>query len=148
MFEQMDKRKVGMVVGALVLILLLASLGSAIRQAGWNEGYTIGLLSSGKEGSQALAPYLAQRGYGMHHVGFGVIGFFGFFFKLIFFVFLAGLFFKFLGFGGWRRGWHGHPWPHHNWRTDHGPRQPGPEGPAAEQPKPSSQPGEPPVINV
>jgi hypothetical protein len=151
MLEKMDKRMIGVVVGALVLILLFTTIGSAIRQAGWNEGYTIGLLASGKEGSQALAPYLAHRGgYGMHHIGFGFLGFFGFFFKLIFFVFLFGLFFKVLGFGGWRQGWHGHPWAHHDWRTHHAPWPAGHQAPtpAPESPKANPPSSEPPVTNV
>jgi hypothetical protein len=135
---------------AIALVLLL-SVGSALHNAGWSQGYTQGLftgslLTSGAEGGK-VAPYLLnQNGYGWHggH-SFGVIG--GFF-RFLFFGFLIMLAFRFFAFRRWhmhkgengKHGGHGGPWQHGPWGRHHSQQaeqpQPG-NAPAAEAPQPS-----------
>ncbi|MEZ4865901.1 MAG: hypothetical protein R3C14_31595 [Caldilineaceae bacterium] len=118
MFDQnnFDQRKVRWIIGGIVALVLLGGIASAIRQAGWNEGYMMGLMTSNGNGRE-LAPYVMRHGYGPWGGGFhAIFGIFGFFFRLIFFVFFLGLIAKVLGFWRWRA--HG---PHHAWHQHHGP---------------------------
>ncbi len=124
--EKMDRRTlVAMVVAVIAGILIFGAIASGIRQAGWNEGFLVGQLSSGAtsatEGTQAVNSYLATRGYSVHSWGghgwhpFGIIG--GFF-RFLFFGFLIMLAFKFFAFRRWARhgypgGQPGGPWGHH-----------------------------------
>ena len=120
--EKMDRRTlVAMVVAVVLGIMLFGAISSGIRQAGWNEGFLVGQLSSSTEGGQAVQPYLAARGYGANGWGghgwhpFGIIG--GFF-RVLFFGFLIMLAFKFFAFRRWARhgypgGQPGGPWGHH-----------------------------------
>jgi hypothetical protein len=112
--EKMDRRTViALVIAGVVGILLFGAIAGTIRQAGWNEGFLFGLLA-GDGDTQALTPYFAHgRGYGWHHGGFG---FFGFFFRILFFVFVLSLIAKFLGFWRWRH--HG-PYGHGPWQQPH-----------------------------
>jgi hypothetical protein len=98
--EKMDRRTViALVVAGIVGILAFGAIAGTIRQAGWNEGFLFGLLA-GDGDTQALTPYLTHgRGFGWHHGGFG---FFGFFFRILFFVFVLSLIAKFFGFWRWR----------------------------------------------
>jgi len=125
MFErirEMDRRTIVMfVLAGVVGLLLFSTIAGAIRQAGWNEGFLVGLLSSGGENAKAMTPYLAYRGgfhgsYGLHGWGGHPFGFIGGFFRFLFFGFLLLMFFKFLGFWRWRMH-RGHSWHHHH----HGP---------------------------
>jgi hypothetical protein len=139
--ENMDKRTiVRLAIAAIVGILLFSAIVGGIRQIGWNEGFTAGLLASGGDNAKTLTPYLANPGgYGPHGwggygwAGHG-IGFIGGFFRFLFFGFLIVLALKFFAFRRWRHdgwhnggqgGWHGGPWQQH-----HG-QQPG--QPQAEQ---------------
>lgn len=134
MFErlkEMDRRTIVMfVLAGVVGLLLFSTVAGAIRQAGWNEGFLVGLLSNGDENAKAMTPYLAYRGgfhggYGLHGWGWHPFGFIGGFFRFLFFGFLLVMLLKFLGFLRWRM--HGgyssgdfrsHPWHHHR---HHGP---------------------------
>lgn len=79
---------------AAVAVLLLVGLGSAIHNAGWSQGFTMGLLAGNADGN-TLAPYLASRtGYG---------GFFGGFFRFAFFLFVFAMIARFFGFWRWSK---------------------------------------------
>lgn len=148
--EQMDKRTiVRLAIAAIVGILIFGAITNGIRQAGWNEGYTAGLMVNNGDGPKAAAPLLTNPGvYGpaaQWHGGYGWgghggFGFIGGVFRFLFFGFLIMMAFKFFAFRRWRHqgGWHnggqgggqGGPWGHHRggpWGQ--------PQGPQAEQPK-------------
>ena len=117
-FEKMDRRAlVALVVAIGVALLIFGGVASGIRQSGWNEGFLVGMLSSGgtAEGGQALNPYLAARGYGGHSWGWHPLGFIGGFFHFLFFGFLLMAFFRFMACRRWaHHGGHpGGPWAHH-----------------------------------
>ncbi|MCB0127750.1 MAG: hypothetical protein KDE58_36045 [Caldilineaceae bacterium] len=116
--EKMDRRAVVALVLAIGIgLLIFGGVASGIRQAGWNEGFLVGLLSNGgaAEGGQALNPYLAARGYGMHGWGWHPFWVIGGFFRFLFFGFVIMMLFRFFAFrrwghhGGYGRG----PWRHH-----------------------------------
>jgi hypothetical protein len=123
--EKLDRRTVAVIIIAVVAgLLLFSAVAGGIRQAGWNEGFLAGQLTSGvqssTEGGQAVNPYLAARGYeGMGWRGHGWGGhpfwIIGGFFRFLFFGFLILLLFKFIAFRRWRRhGGEGRgPWGHH-----------------------------------
>lgn len=168
--KQLDRQTVILLVLAgLVGVLLFGAVAGGIRQAGWQEGYMVGLLAGGGEQAKAVTPYVAGQGgnlgYGMH--GYGVhgwgghgFGFIGGFFRFLFFVFFVMLFFKFLRFLRWRMHgglgggphWHHHahgpwghqhgPWGQQQWQPGQQPAQPqsGQGNPAAPAP---SQPEDP-----
>jgi hypothetical protein len=111
---------------AIVAVLVLFGIGSAIHNAGWSDGFATGLLASNADGGK-LAPYLLyQNGYGGHHWGIG--GFFGGLFHFVFFLFFLGFIAKVIGFwrcrmnggqhGGWHQHWQhgGHPDWHQRWQ--------------------------------
>lgn len=119
-------------------ILLLMGLGAAIYNGGWSQGYTMGLLTGSAEGSD-LTPYLVYRSGGWHGGGFG---FFGAIFRVVFFVFLLGMFFKFLGFMHWRMHGGQGQWGQHGPWGQQGPWQQ--QGQPQQPPQPESgQPGSP-----
>jgi len=125
-FKAMDRQtKITLVLAGVIGILLFGAVTGGIRQAGWNEGFLAGLLTTGGadvgtnsgESVRAVTPYAGAHGfYGHHGWGGHPFGFIGGFFRFLFFGFLLMMFFKFLGFWRWRM--HGgHPWHHHR----HGP---------------------------
>ena len=140
MFEHlrtMDRQtRVALIVAGVIGILLFGAIAGVIRQAGWNEGFLVGLLAGHGDGSAQLAPYLAQPGYGLHGWGWHPFGFIGGIFRLLFFGFLIMLLLKFIGFRRWRM--HGGPngghWQHY------GPWQGGPW--QQSQPEQGSKPAE------
>lgn len=160
--EKMDRRTLVVIVVAVVAgLMLFGGIAGGIRQAGWNEGFLMGQLSSGVQqgteaGQAAVNPYLAARGYGMHGWGghgwgwhpFGLIG--GFF-RFLFFGFLLLMLFKFLAFRRWAhhagyRGGHG-PWGYHGghhgrhpWSTQEEATQGTPQPQAQPDPTPASDP--------
>ena len=78
---------------AVLAVLVLFGIGAAVHNAGWSQGYTMGLLTGGADGAR-MTPYLMSRGhgYGWHHGGFGGgFGFFGVIFRIFLFVLLFGL---------------------------------------------------------
>ncbi|MGH2542995.1 MAG: hypothetical protein ACRDIB_09370 [Ardenticatenaceae bacterium] len=106
-------------VWAVVAVGLLVVFGiaSVTYDAGYSQGFTMGLLAGGSEGG-AAAPYLAYgNGFGWNRGGFG---FFPFLFGLFIFAMVA----RFFGFWGWRRHSPPGPWQHHE-----GHRRPGHGGP-------------------
>lgn len=135
MFERikaMDRRTIiPLLLAGVIGVLLFSTIVGGIRQAGWNEGFMVGLLAGGGEQAKAVAPALAHGGYpgfyGGHGWGWHPFGFIGGFFRFLFFGFLLLLFVKFIAFRRWRM--HGgHPWHHH----PHGPwARPGGWGPQA-----------------
>ena len=139
--EKMDRRAVVALVLAIGIgLLIFGGVASGIRQAGWNEGFLVGLLSNGgaAEGGQALNPYLAARGYGMHGWGWHPFWVIGGFFRFLFFGFLIMLFFRFVACRRWAHhgGYSGGPWGHHgHHRWGQQGEQAQPDQP---QPKPST----------
>jgi len=120
--EKMDRRTVAaMAIAVVVGLVLFGLITSGIRQAGWNEGFLMGQLSSGAQvsaegGAPAVNPYLAGRGYNMHGWGGSPFWIIGGFFRFLFFGFLIMLFFKFFAARRWAchgryAGGHAHgPW--------------------------------------
>ena len=132
--ESVDKRiLVRVAIGVLVGIVLLSSLAGGIRQAGWNEGFLVGLVAGNGDG-QALAPYLAyQTSHGWNSGGLGLIG--GLF-KLLFFGFLLMTLFKVIGFWRWRMHGRSADWHHHGpWHQRSQPQAQAQQG-ATAQPEP------------
>lgn len=145
--ESMDKRTlVRLGVAAVIGILLFSAMASGIHQAGWNQGFTAGLLASGGDNAKAVAPYLAyQNGYGPHGGGGHGIGLIGGIFRFLFFGFLIMVVVKFFAFRRWRmhNGWHNGPqgpWQGGPWQ--HGPWQHGPWGQQQGQQPGQAQPQE------
>lgn len=104
----MDQNRIPKWALAAVAVLLLVGLGSAVHNAGWSQGFTMGLLAGNGDGN-ALAPYLAYRtGYGWHPGGF-----FGGFFRFAFFLFVLAMIARFIGFWRWRMRVPEGPWRHH-----------------------------------
>lgn len=146
MFErikEMDRRTlIPLLLAGVIGILLFSTIAGGIRQAGWHEGFMVGLLAGGGEQAKAVAPALTHGGYpgfyGGHGWGWHPFGFIGGFFRFLFFGFLLMMFVKFIAFRRWRM--HGgHPWHHHQ----HGPwGQHGQWGPQPDQPY-GQQPGQP-----
>ncbi len=152
--EQMDKRTiVRLAIAAIVGILIFGAITNGIHQAGWNEGYTAGLMVNNGDGVKTVAPLLANPDtYGpaaQWHGGYGgggghSFGFIGGIFRFLFFGFLIMLAFKFFAFRRWRHqgggqnGGQGGPWQGGPWQHRGGPwgQQPGqqPEQPQAAQP--------------
>jgi len=137
MFErikQMDRQTVITLVLAGVLgIFLFSTITGGIRQAGWNEGYTAGLLTNRGESATVVEPAVSQRNgepasnpvsnpgvytrsYEARGWGGHPFGFVGGFFRFIFIAFLLMMVFKLIAFRRWHM--HGGPrWPHRH----HGP---------------------------
>ena len=151
--EKMDRRSlVAIAIAVVVGILIFSGIASGIRQAGWNEGFLVGLLSGGTEGGQAMNPYLAMRGYGIHGWGWHPFWIVGGIFKFFFFGFLMMMLFKFFAFRRWghRYGYPGGPeghWGRHPWdysnaqqqQTGHGPQTQSQSGnPTAADPMPGA----------
>ncbi len=91
------------VLGALVLIAVVALIGRANTQAAWSQGYMMGRLSAGAEG-EALLPYMLGYGQpGGHSVLPWVVG-------GILVILGVAVIGKFLRFGAW-----------HHWRKAGGP---------------------------
>ncbi len=63
----------GSIIGLLIVVGLLILAGSAIHNAAWNQGFAMGRLSAGGEGTAAL-PYAYP---GAPHAGLGVLLAFG-----------------------------------------------------------------------
>ncbi len=146
MFErikQLDRQTlITLILAGVVGIFLFSAITGGIRQAGWNEGYTAGLLTNSRESrvessgesakveAPAVSPRSSNpaqypdgyyRGYETRGWGGHPFGFIGGFFRFIFFAFLFMLLFKFIAFRRWRM--HGGPpWHHHR----HGPWGQGP----------------------
>jgi len=147
-FEQMDKRTlVRLAIAAVLGILLFSTIVGGIHQAGWNQGFTAGLLAGGGENAKAVAPYLAAPGvYRPHGWGGHGSGFIGGFLHFLFFGFLIMMALKFFVFRRWRmhNGWHGEqggrcgwqggPWQHGPWGHHHGQPQDKPEGESRSEP--------------
>lgn len=58
-WENADPRTlVRLAIAAVVGLVVLGAIAGTVRQAGWNEGFLVGLLA-GNGDSQVLAPYLA-----------------------------------------------------------------------------------------
>jgi hypothetical protein len=140
--EQMEKRTVvRLAIAAIVGILLFGAIAGGIHQAGWNEGYTAGLLANGGDNAKALTPYLTNPGaYGPHGWGGHGFGFIGGILRFLFFGFLIMMAIKFFAFrrwchhnggpGGWHNGgqggqWQGGPWQHGPWGQQQQGEQPG-----------------------
>lgn len=104
-----------------VALLVLVGVSAIANNAGWWDGYQMGLLTSGAAGGKLAPQMLHHAGWGYHHGGFG---FFGGIFRFLFFLFFLGLIAKVLGFGRWRMRHGGHG-PHHPWWHEQG--QPGTE---------------------
>ncbi len=153
--EKMDRRTLATIaIAALVGILLFGAIASGIRQAGWNEGFLVGQLSSGAQASAesgaAASPYLAARGYGgMHGWGWHPFGLIGGFFRFLFFGFLIMMLFKFFAFRRWARhsgyrgGYPGGPWGRHgrhHWGHHGEEGQPGNSGEQAQGTPPTNAP--------
>jgi hypothetical protein len=90
------------ILGLVVTLLVIATVGFIAYQFGYSEGYAQHAPAA-TGGGTAVAPYPYYYGfYGPHFFGFGwIIG-------LLFFLFLAFVFFRIVAFGlfgGWRRGW-------------------------------------------
>jgi len=142
--EAAEARSIGLGIAVVVGILLFGAIASGIRQVGWNEGFTAGLLASGGDGAKAVTPYLANPGgYGPHGWGGHGFGFIGGIFRILFFGFLIMLAFKFFAFRRWRmqQGWQGGPGQHGPWGHHHEqhPGHPQPEQsntPAGSPPQP------------
>lgn len=155
MDEQRLKR---FAVPAIIGLVLVGIVGSMAYQSGWSQGFTLGLLTSGREGAAAVAPYMMHGG----HMYGGHFGFFGgilrFFFALLFigFIFKAVrcLFWRMGGHGGHHGGWGNRGWgeggsgeggpQHTHWHRHHspwGPRSGGPQnGPSqAKESSPQSE---------
>ncbi len=106
----------------LLAVGLLGLAGSSLYRAGWTQGYFVGKVSDGAAAGETVvvAPVGAPESALHTGWGFSPLGsFFGTVFKCLFFFFLAGLFFKFIGLLMWRGG--GHPGWHrrghwHHWR--------------------------------
>ena len=64
MFErikEMDRRTlIPLLLAGVIGILLFSTVVGGIRQAGWNEGFMVGLLAGGGEQAKALAPALTH----------------------------------------------------------------------------------------
>ena len=170
MFErikQLDRQTlITLILAGVLGIFLFSAITGSIRQAGWNEGYTAGLLtnngaSSGEprgESAKVEAPAVSPRssnpasvpgqypggyyrGYEARGWGWHPFGFIGGFFRFLFFAFLFIMLFKLIAFRHWRM--HGGPpWHHHR----HGPWGQGPSQQPENQPdnRPAGQqPGQP-----
>lgn len=115
----MDKR-IMRATAVVIGLLLLGSIANSIYHSGWNQGYLMGIIASGEDGSQLLAPYYA---YGRHGVASGVFGFFGAIFRFGFFALLFAALFKGLRClksrhnGSHRGEWGGPPWSKH-WQNE------------------------------
>jgi hypothetical protein len=117
------------VIVVVLALLLLFGIGTAIHNAGWSQGYTLGLLTGSAGGGDALTPYLVYRTGG----GFHPFGFLGGIFRFLFLFFVVGLLLKFFACGRWRmHGEHPSRWHHHHY---------GPYGPQ-NAPQPGEQPGQ------
>ena len=131
-----QKRIIGLVVAALVVLGLLLAVGGGMQRDAWMEGYTIGRLTAAAGVDGALAPVAPYMPYAMPHRG---PGFGGFLFLLLggaaFFFVVT----RFLHMARWRAwamqggqpgaqgDWHGGPpWMSHGGPCGHGDR-PAPE---------------------
>lgn len=111
--------------GLIILLLggIFGGFGSRTRAA-YYEGYSDGIQAqtseSAEEGAESAPPAAPYRdGYGHgRFIGWGILGIFGFFFKIAFFFLLISLFMRLI-FG--RRRWHrGGPWGRHGrWGHHH-----------------------------
>ncbi len=147
------RKKGKFVVAALIMVVI----GALLYNSGWSQGFALGVLTGGADGT-GIAPYLAYRGgLGMFHGGFG---FFGFIFHIGFVLLAIGFFamvFRFARlrmYGGpdsgmrerlhehWRR--HHEPWRYDPWtgepqqQSQPQPTQPAPSAPTGSGP---DQPG-------
>ena len=138
------------ILGALVLIGLLAGAGVMLYQAGQAQGYALGAAAGGKElsapGVGVVAPGMAPWMYYRPHFMFGgpLVGLlFLCGLPLLFFFVLGGVFRRAMwhrhgpwGHGPWEHGPWGHgPWGHGPWQQPGQPQQP----PQAQQPPASPQ---------
>jgi hypothetical protein len=102
----------------LLAVGLLGLAGSSIYRAGWTQGYFVGKVADGAAAGETIvvAPDSAPHA-GRAFSPFG--SFFGTVFSCFLFLFLAAMFFRFIGLlmwrGGGHRGWRGHP----GWRANH-----------------------------
>ena len=88
------------ILGLVLTVLVVAVVGFIAYQAGWSDGFSQHV-PEGTSTAVAPNPYYYGYGYGPHFFGFGWI------FGLLFFLFLAFIFFRIVAFGlfgGWRRG--------------------------------------------
>lgn len=115
-------RFLGLLFAMLLVVGLLGLAGSSIYRAGWTQGYFVGKVSDGGEAGTVTPDSVPGRAlyYGR---GFSPAdGFFETVVKCFLFLFLIGMFFKFIGLLMWRkgghRGWRG--WGHHGrWHKHH-----------------------------
>ena len=139
-------------VAAVIGILLFSAIAGGIHQAGWNQGFTAGLLAGGGDGAKAVTPYLnAPYAYGPHYGGWHGFGFIGGIFRFLFFGFLIMMAFRFFAFrrwrhhngghDGWHNGGHGGPWQRGPWGQPQG-QQPGQSQPEQSS-GPSGNPAQP-----
>jgi len=117
-------RFLGLLFAMLLVVGLLGLAGSSIYRAGWTQGYFVGKVSDGEAGETAVVTPDSAPGRTLHY-GRGlspVDTFFGTVVKCFLFLFLIGMFFKFIGLLMWRkgghRGWGKHK--HSHWAKHHG----------------------------
>ena len=91
------KEKIRTIIGTLIVVAILGTIGSAIYNGGWSQGFMIGTLASGAEGSGLMAPHAI-----MHHGGSIFFGIVGAIFKIAFFFFFFMMMTKLFCFGAWR----------------------------------------------
>jgi hypothetical protein len=86
------RRLIGLAFVALLVIVVISTLGGAARQNAWMQGYMAGQLAAGSDGGAALAPYMVPGspftpGYGGGGISVGL--FVGLGFLALGFAFLA-----------------------------------------------------------
>ena len=91
------KQTIKTIIGTLIVVAILGSIGSAIYNGGWTQGFMIGMLASGAEGGELMAPHAM-----MHHGGSLFFGIIGAIFKIAFFFFFFMIMAKLFCFGAWR----------------------------------------------
>jgi hypothetical protein len=56
------RRWIGLALVALLIIVVISTLGGHAQQNAWMQGYMAGRLSAGSDGAAALAPYMMPGG--------------------------------------------------------------------------------------
>jgi hypothetical protein len=123
-------RFLGLLFAMLLVVGLLDLAGSSIYRAGWTQGYFVGKVSDGEAGETAVVTPDAVTpdstpGRALHYGrGFSPAdSFFETIVKCFLFLFLIGMFFKFIGLLMWRKGGQKgrRGWGHHGrWSKRHG----------------------------
>jgi hypothetical protein len=65
------RRWIGFALAALLIIVVISTVGGQTRQNAWMQGYMAGRLSAGSDGGAALAPYMMPGGPFGYGGGFG-----------------------------------------------------------------------------